>query len=378
MKDFTAKTMAGLEEVLSEELQQAGAQNIKKGIRSVSFSGTKETMYKANYQCRTALRILTPLASFRISKQQELYDKIFKIAWEDFFDVEQTFAIDGFVHESVFTHSKFVAQRAKDAIADHFRKKFNKRPSVDPKEPDIRINVHISKNLVTVSLDSSGSSLHKRGYRTETGPAPLNEVLAAGLLKLSGWKADCDFYDPMCGSGTLLIEAAMFAQNIPSGYYRKSFGFENWKDFDSDLWAKVRQEADAKRVTPEIKFYGSDVSAKVVDIAIQNAKNANLNQALSIKRRDFFKLEPSSEEGIIITNPPYDERMEEDDINEFYTVIGDTLKNNFQGFTAWLLSGNLEALKNIGLRTSKRIILYNGPIESRFAKYEMYKGTKRF
>lgn len=378
MSEFTAKTMAGLEEVLAEELLKTGATNIKKGIRSVSFSGGPETMYKANYQCRTALRILMPVKTFTITKQQELYDKVFELAWEEIFDVDQTFAIDGFVHESVFTHSKFVAQRAKDAIADRFRNKLKRRPSVDPKEPDIRINIHISKNLVTVSLDSSGSSLHKRGYREQTGLAPLNEVLAAGMLLLSGWDAKSDFYDPMCGSGTLLIEAAMFAHNIPPGYYRRQFSFQNWKDYDPSLWEKVKVEADGKIKRPEISFYGSDISAKMVEIAIENAKNADLNQDMSIKRRDFFKLEPLSENGILMTNPPYDERMEEEDIIAFYRVIGDTLKNNFQGFTAWILSGNLEAIKKVGLKTSRRIILFNGPIESRFAKYEMYKGTKRF
>lgn len=378
MTDYTAKTMAGLEEVLAEELAQAGASQVKKGVRSVSFKGSRETMYRTNYECRTALRILMPLTSFRISNQEQLYTKVYKIAWEDIFEVDQTFAIDGFVHDSVFTHSKFVAQRAKDAIADRFRKKFNKRPSVDPKEADIRINIHISKNLVTVSLDSSGSSLHKRGYRKETGPAPLNEVLAAGMLKLSGWDAQSDFYDPMCGSGTLLIEAAMFAHKIPPGYYNTGFSFQNWKDFDEKLWKKVKTAADNNMEQPKIGFYGSDVSSKAVDIAISNAKSAGLNMDMSIKRRDFFKLEPVTENGILMTNPPYDERMEEDDIIAFYRTIGDTLKNNFQGFTAWILSGNLEAIKKLGLKTSRRIILFNGPIESRFAKYEMYKGTKRF
>lgn len=378
MENFTAKTMAGLEEVLAEELRQTGATNITTGIRSVAFQGSMETMYRANYLCRTALRILHPVATFPVNTQQQLYNKISAIAWEDIFGTHQTFAIDGFVHESVFTHSKFAALRVKDAIADRFRKKFNTRPSVDPVNPDVRINVHLSKNQVTVSLDSSGSSLHKRGYRTETGPAPLNEVLAAGMILLSGWDAQEDFYDPMCGSGTILIEAAMLAGNIPPGYFKQRFGFENWHNFDTDLWEKVKEEAHGKMKTPDIAFYGSDLSSRAIEHAIQNAKNAGLNKDISLKRRDFFKLEPSSEKGTIITNPPYDERMEEEDIIAFYRSIGDALKTNFEGFTAWILSGNLEALKKIGLKSSKRIILFNGPIESRFSKYELYKGTKRF
>jgi putative N6-adenine-specific DNA methylase len=378
MNNFTAKTMAGLEEVLAGELQQTGAQNIKTGIRSVTFQGDQEVMYKANYLCRTALRILQPIASFSINTQQQLYNKVFDIAWEDIFGIHQTFALDGFVHESVFTHSKFAALRAKDAIADRFRKKFNQRPSVDPESPDVRINIHLSKNLVTVSLDSSGSSLHKRGYRTETGPAPLNEVLAAGMVLLSGWDRQTDFYDPMCGSGTILIEAAMLAGNIPAGYYRKKYGFENWNNFNSTLWDKIKREAASQSKPFEAQFFGSDISSRAIEHAIQNAKNAGLNETLSLKRRDFFKLVPQSEQGFIISNPPYDERMEEDDIIAFYRSIGDALKNNFNGFTGWLLSGNLDAIKKIGLKSSKRIILYNGPIESRFSKYELYKGTKRF
>jgi len=249
---------------------------------------------------------------------------------------------------------------------------------VDPESPDVRINIHLSKNLVTVSLDSSGSSLHKRGYRTETGPAPLNEVLAAGMVLLSGWDRQTDFYDPMCGSGTILIEAAMLAGNIPAGYYRKKYGFENWNNFNSTLWDKIKREAASQSKPFEAQFFGSDISSRAIEHAIQNAKNAGLNETLSLKRRDFFKLVPQSEQGFIISNPPYDERMEEDDIIAFYRSIGDALKNNFNGFTGWLLSGNLDAIKKIGLKSSKRIILYNGPIESRFSKYELYKGTKRF
>lgn len=378
MKQYTAKTMAGLEHILAKELVEIGAHEVKPGVRAVTFKGTMATMYKANYCCRTALRILSPLVSFRINTQQQLYKKCMEFAWEELFDRTDTFAIDGFVHESVFTHSKFAALRVKDAIADRFRKKFNERPSVDTEYPDVRISIHIWKNNVSISLDSSGSSLHKRGYRSQTGLAPLNEVMAAGMIMLSEWSGESDFYDPMCGSGTLLIEAAMYARKVPPGHFRRSFGFELWKDFDAKLWEEIKTEADSKIIDTPYKFYGSDQSAHSVEMAIQNAKNAELNQYLSIKRRDFFKLQPQSAEGILITNPPYDERIKEDDIEAFYRQIGDALKNNFQNFTAWILSGNITALKKIGLRSSKRIIMYNGPIESRFARYDMYQGTKRF
>ncbi len=376
-ESFTAKTMVGLEGVLAEELKNIGANQIIPGNRLVHFKGTFETMMRANYECRTALRILYPVASFVIHSQEQLYRKASAIRWEDFFSTKQTFAVEEVVHDSVFNHTKFAALRLKDAIVDRFRKKSNQRPSVDTAHPDIKINLHISEKKVTISFDSSGDSLHKRGYRTITGRAPINEVLAAGLIKLSEWNEESDFYDPMCGSGTLLIEALMAAKKIPAGYYKSGFGFQNWHFISQDSFKEIKAQADQRIIESPAQIFGSDIMSRAVENTIQNAKNAELNNHLSVKRRDFFKLQPLQNQGILITNPPYDERMDEDDINAFYKNIGDALKNHFQGFTAWIISGNLDALKNIGLRSSKRIVLYNGPIESRFAKYELYSGSKR-
>ncbi|MFW6352291.1 MAG: THUMP domain-containing class I SAM-dependent RNA methyltransferase [Bacteroidota bacterium] len=377
LESFTAKTMAGLETALAEELETISANQVIPGNRLVHFKGTFETMMRANYECRTALRILYPVASFVIHSQEQLYRKASAIRWEDFFSTKQTFSIDEVVHDSVFNHTKFAALRLKDAIVDRFRKKSNQRPSVDTGNPDININLHITDKKVTISLDSSGDSLHKRGYRTITGRAPINEVLAAGLIHLSGWDEITDFYDPMCGSGTLLLEALMAAKKIPAGHYKNHFGFQNWHFISQDSFKEIKTRADQKIIESPVQVYGSDIMSKAVEITIQNAKNAGLNHYLSVKRRDFFKLHPQHNQVLLITNPPYDERMSENDINAFYKNMGDALKNHFQGFTAWLISGNLDALKNIGLRSSKRIVLYNGPIESRFAKYELYQGSKR-
>ncbi len=374
---YAAKTMLGLENVLAKELADCGASDIKAGHRIVTFSGTKETLYKANYLCRTALRILCPILDFKITTQKQLYKKAFSIPWEKFFTVDQTFATFATVNNSLFTHSKYASLLLKDAIADRFRKKFYKRPFVNPQFPDVSIDLHISNNHVTISLDSSGKSLHKRGYKKATGVAPLNEVMAAGMILLSGWDKKTDFYDPMCGSGTIIIEAAMIAQNIPAGFFREMYGFKNWKDFDPALWKKVVQDASDQFRELECGIFGSDESNRMVKVAIENAKQAHLNRDVSIKRRDFFKLQPDSEKGMLITNPPYDQRIDSDDIDQFYKNIGDALKNNFQGFTAWILSGNLSAIKKIGLKSEKRIIMYNGPIESRFSKYELYAGSKR-
>ncbi len=377
LSQYAAKTMLGLESVLADELTKYGASNVKAGNRIVTFSGTKETLYKANYLSRTALRILCPLTDFKITSQKQLYKKALAIPWENIFDVNQTFATHATVNNSLFTHSKYASLLLKDAIADRFRKKCYKRPYVNPQFPDVSVDLHISNDHVTISLDSSGQSLHKRGYKKATGAAPLNEVMAAGMILLSGWDGKTDFYDPMCGSGTIIIEAAMIAQHIPTGFFREMYGFKNWKDFDEKLWQKVVQDASDDFQELECEIYGSDESSKMVKIAIENAKHAHLNKDISIKRRDFFKLQPTSNEGMIITNPPYDQRLDNDDIDQFYKQIGDALKNNFQGFTAWILSGNLEAIKKIGLKSEKRIIMFNGPIESRFSKYSLYAGSKR-
>lgn len=372
-----AKTFFGLEEVLAEELKNIGAEDIEPINRAVSFLGDLSVMYKANYLCYTAIRVLKPIATFSVSNENELYDQIKLIPWWDFMDVDQTLAIDAVLSYSQITHSKFAALKSKDAIVDAFRDKFGKRPSVDPVNPDLRINIHIFRENCTVSIDSSGNSLHKRGYRIAVDKAPLNEVLAAGLIKLSGWDGNTHLIDPMCGSGTILIEAAMQAFGIAAGYYRKDFGFKHWKDFDAVLWKKIQDEALDMQKDFEYRIIGSDRSYKAISIAEENLKNARLHKDIELRKSTLEDLSFPINEGVMITNPPYDERLDEADIKGLYQMIGDQLKQKFQGFNAWVLSGNLEVLKFVGLRPSRKIIIYNGPIECRFAKFEIYGGSKK-
>jgi len=375
--NITAKTMAGMEELLAHEIKKVGGENIVPGNRMVTFKGNKKVIYKANYQCRTALRILLPFTRFKIRSQEDFYRRARAIPWEKYLKADSTFAITKVIKHSVFTNSQFAVLKLKDAIVDRFREKQGTRPSIDLSVPDLSINLHMVDNQVTLSLDSSGDSLHKRGYRTATGPAPLNEVLAAGLVLLTGWDQGIDFYDPMCGSGTLLIEAGMIARNIPPGYYRKNYGFQHWKDYDHNLWKEVKMEAEAEINDKTPSITGFDISNKLVQIARQNIRNTGLDGLISVYKKDFFKLKPAAEEGLILMNPPYDIRLKEEDTEQFYKSIGDVLKNDFTGYTAYIFSGNLEALKKLGLRPSRRMVLYNGSIEARLARYDLYKGTKR-
>lgn len=375
--DISIKTMAGLEDVLINELKELGAKNIKRGTRIVHITGDKKLLYSINYRCRTALRVLVPIKRFKIYTENNFYKKIKKIDWSSYLDVSNTFAIDEVVKNSIFRHTKFAAYRAKDAIVDHFREKTEDRPNVDPVNPDIRISLHVMEDTCTISLDSSGSSLHKRGYKTSIGEAPINEVLAAGIIKLSGWHGETNFIDPMCGSGTFAIEAAMIAQNIAPGFYRDSFGFQKWKDFDKNIWQEILTESAEEIRDSECKILASDISWQALKTARENISNAKLSRDIELKQCNFFNLQAPFETGTIITNPPYDERLKSNDILDLYKSIGDTFKNNFAGYTAWIISGNIQALKSVGLRPSKRIILFNGPIESRLVKYEMYSGTKR-
>lgn len=372
-----AKTFFGLEDILVKELIQIGAENVTPISRAVSFIGDLSIMYKANYLCYTAIRILKPIANFTIRNEIELYQCIKKVDWWNYMDINQTLAIDTVISHSFITHSQFAALKSKDAIVDAFREKYGKRPSVDPVHPDLRINIHIFKEKCTVSLDSSGQSLHKRGYRTSVDKAPLNEVLAAGLIKISNWNGATHLLDPMCGSGTILIEAALQALGIPAGYFRKDFGFQHWKDFDDKLWKNIQHEAFKNQKVFKFKIFGSDQSLKAITIAKENVKNARLDTYIELIKNPFENLTIPFDNGVIILNPPYDERMKEDNIKNLYQMIGDKLKQKFQGFHAWLLSGNLETLKYIGLRPSKKLKIYNGPIECRFVKFEMYSGSKK-
>jgi putative N6-adenine-specific DNA methylase len=375
--DLTAKTISGLEEVLAEELRSLGAAQVTTGKRVVLFRGDQALLYKANYLCRTALRILKPIGAFTVRNENELYEKVKRIDWSEIFGLEQTFVISASVFNSSMTHSLFVSQKTKDAIVDQFREKLGRRPSVDTNDPDIYIDVHINGDKCTLSLDSSGHSLHKRGYRIATDKAPISEVLAAGLIKLSGWDKDGDFMDPMCGSGTIPIEAAMEALSIPAGYYRKKFSFENWQDFDAGLWQQIKDEANGEIKEHDFPIIASDQSYKAFTIARSNIRNAKLDQDITLINKPFEKMNPESGKGILLFNPPYGERLEEDDIIELYKHIGDVLKTKFQGYEAWIITANPEAAKFIGLRPSKKLTLFNGQLESRFIKFEMYSGSKK-
>ena len=373
-----AKTMFGLEEVLAAELKELGAEDITPVTRAVTFTGTMETLYKANYCCRTALAILKPFAEFEANDEQELYDNVYKIEWEHILDVDATFFIESAANSKIFTNSYYAALKTKDAIVDRFRSMFGKRPSIDTENPTYKFNIHIFQNHVTLLMNSSGESLHKRGYRQAVGIAPINEVLAAGLIQLSGWKADCSFFDPMCGSGTILIEAAMFANNIPAQYYRRNFAFMRWKEFSILDWKRVKERADREIREFEYEIWGSDIDMGVLQQAEANLKFAKLHHDVMLYNESIETKEPPEGECIIITNPPYGERIAVDDLNSMYTMIGNTFKNLYgDGKTAWLITSDFEAMKNIGLRPSRKIHLFNGPLECRFLKFDLYSGSKK-
>jgi len=373
-----AKTISGLEEVLAHELEAIGAGNVLKLNRAVSFTGDAGLMYRANYICRTALRILKPLFHFEILEQKDLYDNIHEFPWEDHIRTGKTLSIDAVISYTVFTNSQFVAQRTKDAIVDRLREKSGTRPSVNLDDPDFRVNVHLFRDTCTVSLDTSGKSLHRRGYRKSTGPAPINEVLAAGLVKLSEWDPLTPLFDPMCGSGTLLIEAAMLAKNIPAGYFREEWGFMRWDDYDRELWAKVVESCNTGISAARLKMHGSDRSVRAIESARENVRFTNLYEDITLEVRSFEDSTAPFEKGFIISNPPYDERLQIEDSLAFYKMIGDTLKRKFTGYTAWLISSDLESVKFIGLRPSRRIPVFNGPLECRFLKFDLFAGKKGF
>jgi len=372
-----AKTFFGFEEILAKELQQLGAQEVQQGVRMVSFAGDKGFMYKANLGLRTALKILKPINNFRAYNEQTLYKGIQAIDWSEYINVNQSFVVDVTLHSEQFNHSQFVALKTKDAIVDQFRDRYGKRPDVDKDYPDLRVNLHIFNDQCSVALDSSGNSLNQRGYRTATNIAPINEVLAAGMLLLSGWDGQGDFLDPMCGSGTILAEAAMIACNIPPNLNRKEFAFEKWNDWDNDLFDAVTDSL-LKRVREfHYSIKGYDKAPSAVMKAKDNIKNANLDEYITITQEDFFRTEKETRGPLhMVFNPPYGERLEID-LERFYREIGDTLKQGYPGTNAWFITANLEALKFVGLRPSRKIKLFNGKLETRFVKYEMYEGSKK-
>ena len=379
MKTFEliAKTFQGLEEVLAKELTELGADDIQIGRRMVSFTGDKAMMYRANFHLRTAIRVLKPILHFNAKDADEIYDIVkTRIKWEDYMTVNTSFAVDSVVYSDEFRHSKFVAYRVKDAIADYFREKEGKRPSVQVTNPDITLHIHIAQERCTLSLDSSGESLHRRGYRQEAVEAPLNEVLAAGMLLQTGWTGECDFVDPMCGSGTLPIEAALIARNIAPGVFRKEFAFEKWADFDQELFDEIYNDDSAEREFTH-HIYGYDIDWKAVNIATNNVRAAGLSKDITIERRDMADFTEMEGPAIMVTNPPYGERITTDDLLGLYRIIGERLKHAFKGNDAWVLSYRKECFDKIGLKASVIIPLFNGALPCEFRKYELFDGKFR-
>lgn len=368
-----AKTFQGLEEVLAKELVELGANNVQIGRRMVSFTGDKAMMYKANFHLRTAVRILKPFLHFKAANADEVYDFVKSVNWEQYLDATSTFSVDSVVYSDVFRHSKFVAYRVKDAIADYFNEKLGERPSVRLNNPDLIFHIHIAGEDCTLAFDSSGESLHRRGYRVETGRAPINEVLAAGMIMLTGWHGECDFIDPMCGSGTLPIEAALIARNIAPGVYRQGYAFEKWKDYDSALFKSIYEDDSAEREF-EHKIYGYDVDGRMVACARRNVKSAMMNDFIEIECRDIKDFEEPASPAIMVVNPPYGERLVPEKLLQVYKDLGTRLKHAFQGNEAWVISNNYDCFDQIGLKASARIPLYNGDLDCEFRKYELFQG----
>jgi len=383
---LVAKTMHGLEELLAEELIRLGALDVKTLTRAVSFQGDKELMYRANLWCRTALKILKPIKTFIASDENQLYENIKAIDWSEFMSVDNTLAVQAAVRSEYFTHSQYAALKVKDAIVDQFREKHSKRPSVDIDDPTLRINIQISGNECNVSLDSSGDSLHKRGWRSGQTEAPLNEVLAAGMILLTGWRGETNFIDPMCGSGTLLIEAALIAQNVPPCFKRKEFAFMKWKDYDATLWDRIFDSVNDQMLDQEVEIIGRDISSYSIEVTNENIRSAMLKRSITAAIENFETFEPQNfisketdggKKSVVIINPPFGERLQIEEINSFYKMIGDRLKKNYAGFDVWIISNNSEALKFIGLHPSKKMTLFNGSLECRYQKFVIYPGSKK-
>lgn len=385
---MVAKTMVSLEEVLADELRELGAENVTVGARAVEFEGDMRLLYRANYCCRTALAILKPFAEFDADDDQQLYDQVYRIRWEKLLDIDATFMIDSTVSGEIFTHSYYAALKTKDAIVDRFRRNFGKRPSIDTEQPDYKINLHIRDNHVTLLMNASGDSLHKRGYRQGVGIAPINEVLAAGLLKLAGWCSPQNpefrvqnFYDPMCGSGTMLIEAAMMANCIPAQYYRGNrFSFMRWKEFNLGEWKSVKAEEDRKigSLDFEGEIWGNDIDERVIEQCEHNLEYTKLHKDVMLHIGDFAEQDPPQGRTLIVTNPPYGERIKVEDLNALYTQLGDTFKQRYgEQCDVWLITSDFEAMKHIGLRPSAKIPVQNGALDCRFLHFELYEGSKK-
>ncbi len=376
--EIIAKTFMGLEPVLAKELTQLGADNVQIGRRMVSFTGDKELLYRANFQLHTAIKILKPIRHFKARSADDVYEEIRKIDWTEYLGNDKTFAVDAVVFSEEFRHSKFVSYKVKDAIVDQFREKTGNRPNISVANPDLRLHIHVAEDHCTLSLDSSGESLHRRGYRQETMEAPLNEVLAAGMIMLTGWRGDTDFIDPMCGSGTLLIEAALIAHNMAPGLYRKEYAFEKWPDFDADLFDRIYNDCEEhEKESVGCHFYGYDIDPKAVNTARRNVQAAGLSDSITIEQQDFKDFKQPSKKSTIVTNPPYGERISTPDLLGTYKMIGERLKHEFTGNDAWVLSYREECFDQIGLKPSIKIPLYNGSLECEFRKYQMFDGKMK-
>ena len=377
MPEFIAKTLFGLEETLAEELRNLGASGVKTYNRAVGFTGEKKLLYRANYQLRTALKILVPLGEAQINSETDLYNYIRSIQWDKFMSVNDTLAVEVAMNTDIFKHSQYIAQKIKDAVVDQFRDKYGSRPSVDLEKPTLRINAYISNRTIKLSRDSSGDSLHRRGYRQKQGPAPMNEVLAAGLVRLTGWNGTDPFVDFMCGSGTIAIEAAMLACHIPPGELRSDYGFQKWKDYDQSIFNEIVNENKGNPPTQNALVFASDIAPDAVRLAIRHAQNAGVMKMINFQTCHFMDLIPPPSRGVIVINPPYGERIVQQNLNDLYSQIGDKFKKSFAGFEAWIISSNAEAVKHIGLRPSKKIPIYNGQLECRFNRYSLYQGSKK-
>jgi putative N6-adenine-specific DNA methylase len=372
-----AKTMAGMEDILIEELESLGISEIEKVTRAVTFTTDMAGIYRVNYWSRFALRVLVDIHQYKAFDEKRLHSKAMQFPWETLLDPSKTFAIDSAVHSELHTHSHFASLRVKDAIADYFVDKVGTRPDVDLENPDVRIHVHIEDQEVQLAVDSSGESLHKRGYRSKHFEAPLNEVLAAGMIKLSGWTRDQVFWDPMCGSGTLICEAAMMANGIAPQVMRQRFGFMNWEGFDAKLWEEIKQEKHGHSEEKHAKIYGSDLNLLAVNVAAEHLKNLGLYQAVKLKREDFLLAPRHAPSGIIVINPPYGVRLEKMDVDKFYEDIANRLKHHLTGWQAWIFTSNAEAMKSFGLKHSKKLRLFNGGLECTFRQYEVFEGKRK-
>lgn len=371
--EMIAKTFMGLEDILAQELTELGANNVEKGCRVVTFTGDKAMLYRANFALRTAIRILKPIKHFKAKSADDVYNEIKAMDWSEYITENNTFTVDSVVYSDDFSNSRFVTYKVKDAIVDQFREKTGKRPNISVADPDVRLNIHISDNNATVSLDSSGESLHRRGYRQEAVEAPLNEVLAAGMIMMTGWKGETDFIDPMCGSGTLPIEAALIARNIAPGVFRKEYAFEKWPDFDADLFDEIYND-DSREREFEHHVYGYDIDYKAVNMATTNVKAAGLSSVVTIAQQDFRDFQGHDQKAIVVTNPPYGERISTNNLMDTYRMIGDRFKHAFKEGEAWVLSYREECFRQIGLKPSVKVPLYNGSLECEFRKYTIFDG----